>query len=117
MKNDHWTVEEYRAYLCTGIAPGDHHPAIPAADAKPARRAEPAAEDAAEKIHPRYRIDIHHRSRRLADATGRSHKAAVDGIVRGGILPDDGPEYLEEIRETRRQGERDETVIEVWEII
>ena len=111
-----WTVEEYRAYLRTGIAPGDDRPAVSAADAKPARRAKPAAKDEVKEIHPRYRVDVHHRSRRLADATGRSHKAAVDGIVRGGILPDDSPEYLEEIRETRRQGERDETVIEVWQI-
>jgi len=114
--NDRWTVEQYRAYLRTGIAPGNGHPAVPAADAKPARRAKPAKKNAAEEVHPRYRIDVHHRSRRLADATGRSHKACVDGIVRGGILPDDGPQYLEEIRETRRQGSRDETIIEVWEI-
>ena len=114
--HDRWSVEEYRAYLRTGIAPGDDHPAVPAADAKPARRAKPAPQDAAEAIHPRFRIDVHHRSRRLSDATGRSHKAAVDGIVEGGILPDDSPEYLEEIRETRRQGQRDETIIEVWQI-
>ena len=54
-----------------------------------------------------------HRSRRLADATGRCHKFAVDGLVRSGILPDDSPAYLQEIRETFKQRKNDETVIEV----
>ena len=114
--NEHWTIEQYRTFLRTGVAPSNDNPAVSATDAKPARRAKSKAKDGAEAVHPRFSITIHHRSRRLADATGRSHKACVDGIVRGGILPDDGPKYLEEIRETRRQGPRDETIIDVWQL-
>ena len=118
-----WTQDDYRDYLerlgAAGkrVLAGDGGVAVRAADAKPARRAAAAPAYGAEKVHPRYRVHIHHRSQRLADATGRSHKAAVDGIVLGGILPDDSPKCLAGISESYEKAECNETVIEVYEIM
>ena len=106
-----WTDEQYRAYLA-----GAHRAAVCAPDPEPPRRAAAKAKAAAKEVHPRFRIAIHHRTRRLSDCTGRSHKAAVDGIVRGGILGDDSPEWVESITETYERAEEEQTVIEVWEI-
>src|SRR6185369_8741121 len=104
------TEEEYAA-----IVARLNRPAVRAADAKPARRAVTAPADEVKEIHSRYRIAIHHRTRRLADATGRSHKAAVDGIVRGGLLPDDSPKYHEATTETFEKADYDETRIDLIE--
>lgn len=85
--------------------------AVQAPNAKLARCAPAQAPAEAQEVHTRYRMHIHHRSKKLADATGRSHKAAVDGIVRGGILRDDNPKYLEGISESYEQSEFDQTII------
>lgn len=45
--------------------------------------------DESETPHPRYRIVVHQRRRRLCDPDGAYGKAAIDGLVAGGILPDD----------------------------
>lgn len=113
-----WTDEEVARYMAEkfGKTARDADPAVSAADVEFNHPAERARSDAPDKIHPRYRLRVLHRSRHLADATGRSHKAAVDGLVRGGILPDDSPEYLEEITERWEQRQNEETVIEIWEV-
>ena len=43
------------------------------------------------------RIHVHSFRHRLADADGISAKAAIDGLVLAGILPDDSPLYVEEV--------------------
>ena len=110
-KTDAWTEDQLSTYLARF-----HRAAIPAADLEQNPSDGSAREDAAEEIHSRFSIIVHHRSRRLADATGRSHKAAVDGIVRGGLLPDDSPVYVQEIKETFGQRNNEETIIEIWEL-
>jgi hypothetical protein len=106
-----WTEAELATYLARF-----NRPAVPAANVEPNPGDGPAPADAAEKVYQRFNIVVHHRSRRLADATGRAHKFAVDGLVRGGLLPDDSPVYLAEIRETFEQRRNEETVIELWQI-
>jgi hypothetical protein len=110
MKNG-WTEEQVAAYLARF-----RDPAVSVADVEPDTGDGSAPKDAAKKVCQRFNIVVHHRSRRLADATGRSHKAAVDGLVGGGLLPDDSPIYLAEIRETFEQRRNEETVIEIWQI-
>jgi hypothetical protein len=92
------------------------HSAVSPADAKPAGRNVVTKSAAVKEVHQRFRVEIHHRSRRLSDPTGRSHKAALDGLVRGGLLGDDSLEWIEEIRETYKQAAVDETIIEIWEV-
>lgn len=108
------TQEEVDAHLRK--FKGDNNSAVSPADAKSVGRVVAKTSAEAQEVHPRYRIHIHHRSRQLSDATGRSHKAAVDGIVRGGLFPDDSPEYLEAINETYEQADIEETILTVVEI-
>ena len=105
------TEEEYAALLAR-----QNRAAVRPANAKQVGRDAAAPAAKAKEVHSRVRIRVHHRTRRLADATGRSHKAAVDGIVRGGILIDDSPKFVEKISETFEQSKIEETIIEVWEI-
>jgi hypothetical protein len=104
-----WTEAELAAYLARF-----NRAAVRAPDLESNPGDGHAPKDAPEKVCQRFNIVVHHRSRRLADATGRSHKAAVDGIVRGGLLPDDSPVYVKEIKETFEQRNNEETVIEIW---
>lgn len=106
-----WTEEDLQTYLARF-----HRPAVSVADVEPDLGDESPREDEAKEIHPRFSITIHHRSRRLADATGRSHKACVDGIVRGGLLPDDSPVYVAEIKETFERRNNEETIVELWQL-
>lgn len=66
--------------------------------------------------HPRYRIHVHSRRRRLADPDGICAKWAIDGLVRGGLLPDDSAHYVDSVTHSQEQAQEDQTVIEVWEI-
>lgn len=63
----------------------------------------------------RWRIHVHSRRRRLADPDGVSAKWAIDGLVQGGLLPDDSAQFVEMVTFSQEKAERDETVIEVWE--
>lgn len=44
------------------------------------------------------RITVVSYRQRLADADGTSAKAAIDGLVHCGILADDSPRFVEEVR-------------------
>lgn len=111
VKGNAWTPEQVASYLARF-----DRAAVSAANVEQNTSHEPAPKDEAQEVHSRFSITVHHRSRRLADAGGRSHKAAVDGIVRGGILPDDSTDYVKEIKETFEQRQNELTVIEIWEI-
>jgi len=43
------------------------------------------------------RIHIHSRRYRLADPDGISAKAAIDGLILTGVLPDDSPKFIKEV--------------------
>jgi hypothetical protein len=63
------------------------------------------------------RIHVHSRRHRLADADGISAKAAIDGIVRGGLLVDDSAQHVEEVtysQEKIKRQEIEETIITIW---
>lgn len=64
-------------------------------------------------------IHVHSRRFRLCDADGISAKAAIDGIIKAGILPDDSPEYVKEVRYTQekiKKPEYEETIITLEEV-
>lgn len=83
------------------------------ADVEPDLKHEPAPADAVKAAHPRYRINIHSRRRRLTDADAICGKFAVDGLVLGGLLPDDSPEWVEAVSYSQEKADVDETVIDV----
>ena len=62
-------------------------------------------------------LTIHNYRHRLVDPDGISAKAAIDGIVKAGILIDDSPEQIKEIRFTQtkiktKENEHTEIIIE-----
>lgn len=63
-------------------------------------------------------IGIHSIRKRLCDADGVSGKAVIDGIVKAGILVDDGPDFIREVRFTQEKakGREEETIITIEEI-
>lgn len=69
--------------------------------------------DAGKEGHPRYRIKIHSKRRRLTDSDGVSGKWAVDGLVAGGIIPDDSPEWVESVTFSQELSEHEETILTV----
>jgi len=112
-----WAQSDYDAYLRK--FKGDNRAPVPVADTKSPRRDGTAATDETKNVHPRYRVVIRYRSKKLADPTGRSHKAAVDGLVRSGILGDDSSEFIESITTSETKcgrGEKEQTQIDLYEV-
>jgi hypothetical protein len=62
-------------------------------------------------------ITFHHTRARLADIDGLSVKAAIDGLVHIGLLEDDSPKFVAEVRHCQTKGKPEETriVIETME--
>ena len=48
-------------------------------------------------------LHIHSRRHRLADPDGISCKAAIDGLVLAGVLPDDSAKYVKEITQSQEK--------------
>jgi hypothetical protein len=86
---------------------------IPASDMEPDLHHAPLAEKEAKGHDTRLSIHVHSVRKRLADADGISAKAAIDGLVLAGILPDDSPKYVKEVRYSQEKGEPEETIIEI----
>ncbi len=89
--------------------------------APPTANVEPAfGHDAlAAKKGPRFDtpvcIHCHSVRKRRADPDGISAKAAIDGLVRGGILADDNAGCVKEVSFTQERGEEERTVITISE--
>lgn len=67
-----------------------------------------------EEMATQCRIHIHSKRKRLTDADGVSAKAAIDGLVHGGLLQDDSPEFVQEVSYSQAKAKNEETIIEVW---
>lgn len=67
-------------------------------------------------MHKKCRIHIHSKTHKLADADGRSCKAALDGLREAGVLEDDSPQFVSEVSHSQEvtKGE-EETIIEIIE--
>lgn len=76
-----------------------------------------ANEDADSAVNQRYCIHIHSRRSRLTDPDGVSAKAAIDGLVSAGLLPDDSYKYVAQVSYSQEKvsKEQEETVIEIYE--
>ena len=58
-------------------------------------------------------IHIHSVRKRLADSDGISGKAAIDGLVKAGILKDDTTEFVKEVRFSQEKGSIEKTIISI----
>ena len=56
-------------------------------------------------------LHVHSKRKRLADIDGCSVKAALDGVVKSGILGDDSAEYVEKISFTQENYKNEETIL------
>ena len=70
-------------------------------------------------MHKTCRIHIHSRTHKLADADGRSCKAALDGLREANVLEDDSPQFVKEVSHSQEQiksSEQEETIITITEV-
>ena len=84
------------------------------ADLEPNTRHESLGTKKAQGDDPRCCIHVHSRRHRLADPDGISAKAAIDGLVLSGVLPDDTTDEIQEVtysQEKIRKKEQEETII------
>jgi len=94
----------------------ENQAAFPFADLESAVSHAPLGTQKGQGLDTPCRIHIHSRRYRLADPDGISAKAAIDGIVLAGVLPDDTAKQVEEItfsQEKISQSEIEETIIEL----
>jgi hypothetical protein len=106
-----WTEEQVAAYLARF-----DRAAVSAANVESNPEYGSTAENVDESVHPRFRINVHSKRRRLCDPDGISAKAAIDGLVKGGLLRDDSAKYIDAVTFTQEHSQIEETVIEIWEI-
>ena len=59
----------------------------------------------------RFSLHIHSIRKRLADPDGISAKAAIDGIVKAGLLEDDSTKEIKEIIYSQEKGDEEKTII------
>lgn len=73
----------------------------------------------AERLDKKYRVHVHSKRKRLADADGTSVKAVIDALVIGGIFPDDQPRYIQEVSQSQEKissNEQEETIITITQV-
>jgi hypothetical protein len=94
--------------------PSHVDPTLQTSNLEPASSDGSASADTGEKVDTRFCVHFHSRRRRLTDPDGLYSKAALDGLVRGGILVDDSARFVKEVSFSQEVSEVEETVIEVW---
>lgn len=114
MKNEIWTVTEYREYQRTGKMPDRFNFPVSAANVESRAGNEPAGPDAVEAINAPVSICVYSRRKRLTDSDGICAKYIIDAIVAAGILIDDSPKYVSETKyrqEKIEKNEHEETIV------
>ena len=61
------------------------------------------------------RITVHSRRKRLCDPDGISGKAAIDGLVKAGLLEDDSAKFVTEVRYTQEKSKDENTTLIIEE--
>lgn len=118
-----WTKEQVDEHLRRFVAKGRAAKAavdatLRSSNPQSAKRARAKRSNESKSVHPQYRIAVHSRRWRRTDSDGVSIKSAIDGLVRGGLLGDDSPDWIPETpAQSQEKSDVEETVIEVWEII
>lgn len=92
-----WTEEQYNDFLRRRDAGNKNSAAGSAGNVEQASCYEPVGAQEIPRLDSPCRIHIHSRRYRLADPDGISGKAAIDGLVHSGILPDDSTRYVQEV--------------------
>lgn len=97
----------------------NHSPSISITDLEQATSDAQVGQEESQGQDTRASILVHSRRRRLTDPDGVSAKAAIDGLVKAGILIDDSPIYVKEVvysQEKIKKEEEEETIITIrWD--
>lgn len=104
-----WTKDEYNAWL-EKANPGI---TVRFADVESDTQHGLTAKNVDKEVRPRFRIHVHSRRRRLCDPDGVCAKSAIDGLVQGGLLPDDSAEYIDSVTFSQEKSVDEETIITV----
>jgi len=97
-----------------GVKPRANKTTISPANVEPSAGNESLATGKVKKMDTPCCINIHSRRYRLTDADGCSGKAAIDGLVHAGVLPDDSAKYVEKVSHTQekiKKPEIEETIL------
>ena len=78
---------------------------------------ESMAKKEGERLDKRCNISVFSRTKRLADADGRSCKAVIDGLREAGVLEDDNPKFVKKVEQSQEiTKDEEETIIDiVWD--
>lgn len=109
-----WTEEEFAIYNAKIKA--EVNPAVSPADVESNPKHGSPAKNVDKEIHSRFRIHVHSRRRRLCDPDGVCAKAAIDGLVAGGLLADDSAKYIDSVTFSQEKSDVEETIIEIESI-
>lgn len=97
-----------------------HSPPLPPAHLERNPGHEPARKDEVKEMDKKSRIRIVSCRHRLCDPGGISEKAAIDGLVDGGVLRDDSTKEIQEpihhVQEKVSRGAPEVTIITVEEV-
>ncbi len=66
-----------------------------------------------EQFKPPVTIFVHSIRKRMCDMDGISAKAVIDGLVKEGVLWDDNPCFVKEVRFTQEKGKEEKTIITI----
>ena len=89
----------------------DHRIPIPATHMEPNPRHETQGSDAAQAINTPVIIHVHSRRKQLTDVDGVCAKYVIDALVAAGILPDDSPAHVKEIRYSQEKASVEQTIV------
>lgn len=119
MSGIHWTKKQYREFLEKQNAKKNkdrNRNSRKTSNLEPNPRHEPMAKRKVCQINAPVHIHIHSVRKRLADIDGISGKAAIDGLVEGGILPDDNPKYVKKVSFSQEKDKDERTIITIQEV-
>src|SRR5262245_30371488 len=102
-----------RVRLSESRSEAGHHTAVSATHMERDLKHVFKTTDADKEAHPRFRIHIHSKRKRLADPDGIYTKAAIDGLVVGCVLLGDSHRYVESVTASQEQSDREETIITI----
>jgi len=92
---------------------------IPSSNVEPDPRHAPLGKKKATRLDSPVNMHIHSRRYRLADPDGLSAKAVIDGLVLGGLLEDDSPEFVKKVTFSQEKIKKpllEETIITITDI-
>ena len=91
----------------------NYHTPLSVADLEQNTSNEAEGSHAAKEINTPVSINVHSVRKRVGDVDGISAKAAIDGLITGGLLRDDSPRFVNRVSYTQEPGKEEKTIITI----